>query len=63
MASFRDAYKRLEVIYNATSPEAQEKNNADAGLDEFTRLKKKVHVEIKNIRLVSAYLNLGIKRS
>jgi division protein CdvB (Snf7/Vps24/ESCRT-III family) len=50
MASMRDAYKRLEIIYKATAPEAQEQSQAEAGLDEFTRLKKKVNQSIKEIR-------------
>jgi hypothetical protein len=50
MSSMRDAYKRLEVIYKATTPEAQEQAQAEAGLDEFTRIKKRVHQNIKEIR-------------
>ena len=46
----RDAYKRLEIIYTATSPEAQDANAAEAGLEEFERLKKKSHNDLKNIR-------------
>ncbi|KAJ3277059.1 hypothetical protein HDV01_000111 [Terramyces sp. JEL0728] len=50
MSSMRDAHKRLEVIYKACAPEAQEDAAAEAGLDEFTRLKKKVHADMKAIR-------------
>jgi hypothetical protein len=50
MTSMRDAHKRLEAIYQATAPEAQEKAAAESNLDEFTRLKKKVHVDLKQIR-------------
>lgn len=52
MSSMRDAHKRLEEIYKATAPEAKEQAANDATLDEFTRLKKKVHVEMKLIREV-----------
>jgi hypothetical protein len=52
MASLRDAHKRLEAIYKATAPEAKEQAAAEASLDEFTRLKKKVHQEMKQIREV-----------
>jgi hypothetical protein len=52
MASMRDAYKRLEIIYKATAPEAKEEAAASAALDEFTRLKKKIHVDMKQIREV-----------
>ncbi|KAJ3261787.1 hypothetical protein HK103_004738 [Boothiomyces macroporosus] len=50
MSSMRDAHKRLEVIYKACAPQAQEDMAAEAGLDEFTRLKKKVHTDMKAIR-------------
>ncbi|KAJ3326013.1 hypothetical protein HDV06_002398 [Boothiomyces sp. JEL0866] len=50
MSSMRDAHKRLEVIYKACAPQAQEESAAEAGLDEFTRLKKKVHTDMKAIR-------------
>ncbi len=54
MSSMRDAHKRLEAIYKATAPEAKEADAAEANLDEFTRLKKKVHQEMKQIREVGA---------
>ena len=50
MTSLRDAHKRLEIIYAATSPEVQDQNAADAGLEEFERLKKKCHNDLKGIR-------------
>lgn len=52
MASMRDAHKRLEAIYKATAPEQKEADAAEASLDEFTRCKKKVHQEMKQIRQV-----------
>ena len=48
----RDAHKRLEAIYKATAPEQKEADAAEASLDEFTRCKKKVHQEMKQIRQV-----------
>ena len=48
----RDAHRRLETIYKATAPEQKEADAADAALDEFTRLKKKIHQEMKQIRQV-----------
>ncbi|KAJ2999542.1 hypothetical protein HDV02_002689 [Globomyces sp. JEL0801] len=50
MASLRDAHKRLEIIYKTCAPEAIEQNAAEANLDEFTRLKKKIHADVKQIR-------------
>ncbi|KAJ3300960.1 hypothetical protein HDV03_001570 [Kappamyces sp. JEL0829] len=50
MASMRDAHKRLDAIYKATASEAKEAAAENASLDEFTRLKKKVHQEMKSIR-------------
>jgi len=52
MASLRDAHKRLEIIYRETAPEQKEADAAEASLDEFTRLKKKVHQDMKQIRQV-----------
>ncbi|RKO99199.1 hypothetical protein CXG81DRAFT_14834 [Caulochytrium protostelioides] len=50
MASFRDACKRLEIIYQECCPEAIEQRNIDKSLDEFSRLKKKAHQEAKSCR-------------
>jgi predicted nucleic acid-binding Zn-ribbon protein len=46
----RDAHKRLEVIFMATANDAAEGAEAEQGLDEFQRLKKKIHGEIKKVR-------------
>lgn len=50
MTSLRDAHKRLELIYQATAADASEQMDADKSLDEFSRLKKKIHQEMKKIR-------------
>ncbi|KAJ3049467.1 hypothetical protein HK097_009546 [Rhizophlyctis rosea] len=50
MASMRDAMRRLQIIYEACAPEAQEQKEAEKTMDEFTRLKKKVHLDTKNVR-------------
>ncbi|KAJ3043709.1 hypothetical protein HDV00_004482 [Rhizophlyctis rosea] len=50
MASMRDAMRRLQIIYEACAPEAQEQKEAEKTMDEFTRLKKKVHVDTKTVR-------------
>lgn len=52
MASMRDAMKRLAVINDNCNPEAAESSAAEKGLDEFTRLKKKIHADVKSTRLV-----------
>lgn len=52
MASLRDAHKRLEIIFRETAPDQKEADAAEASLDEFTRLKKKVHQDMKQIRQV-----------
>lgn len=46
----RDAMRRLQIIYEACAPEAQEQKEAEKTMDEFTRLKKKVHLDTKNVR-------------
>nr|KAJ3420082.1 hypothetical protein HK105_006142 [Polyrhizophydium stewartii] len=50
MASMRDAMKRLEHIYKECAPEAIEEKNAIEGLDEFDRLRKKIHADVKAVR-------------
>ena len=53
MASMRDAMKRLQVIYEKCAPEAVESNLADRELDEFSRIKKKMAVDVKVVREVN----------
>jgi hypothetical protein len=50
MASMRDAMKRLEIIYNECAPDAIEKNKEEASLDEFQRLRKRIHSEMRLVR-------------
>jgi hypothetical protein len=52
MASMRDAMKRLEIIYNECAPEAIEKNKEDASLDDFQRLRKNIHEQMRLVREV-----------
>jgi len=59
MASLRDAMRRLQIIYDAYSPDAKEARELEAGMDEFTRLKKKVHGDAKAVRLVSQKNNIS----
>ncbi|KAJ3122229.1 WD repeat-containing protein 34 [Nowakowskiella sp. JEL0407] len=51
MASMRDAIRRLQIIYEACAPEAVEAKEVEKGLDEFTRIRKKLHVDVKAVRL------------
>ncbi|KAL2911437.1 hypothetical protein HK105_209088 [Polyrhizophydium stewartii] len=44
------AMKRLEHIYKECAPEAIEEKNAIEGLDEFDRLRKKIHADVKAVR-------------
>ncbi|KAJ3111330.1 hypothetical protein HDU96_005787 [Phlyctochytrium bullatum] len=50
MASMRDAMNRLQLIYEACVPEAIAAKQAELGLDEFQRLRKKIHAEVRNVR-------------
>eukprot|EP00842_Homolaphlyctis_polyrhiza_P001101 jgi/Hompol1/1992/HPOL_002113-RA len=50
MASMRDAMKRLEHIYQQCAPEAVEEKTAEANLDEFSRIRKKIHADVKAVR-------------
>ncbi|KAJ3294387.1 hypothetical protein HK104_003634 [Borealophlyctis nickersoniae] len=51
MASMRDAMRRLQIIYEACAPEAQEAQEAQKSLDEFGRLRRKIHAEAKAVRV------------
>ncbi len=54
MASLRDAMKRLQYIYEACSPEALAEKGANGkDLDDFTKLKKKMHRDVKQVREVT----------
>ena len=52
MSSLRDAMRRLQIIYENCAPEAIEAKDAEAKLDEFTRLRKRLHGEVKQAREV-----------
>ncbi|KAJ3222404.1 hypothetical protein HDU78_011762, partial [Chytriomyces hyalinus] len=51
MSSMRDAMQRLEVIRENCVPEAIAAKAAEAGLDEFQRLRKKIHADVKGVRI------------
>jgi hypothetical protein len=50
MSSMRDAMARLQVIYENTVPEAVAAKQAEAGMSEFQRLKKRIHADVKAVR-------------
>ncbi|KAJ3109255.1 hypothetical protein HDU97_007749 [Phlyctochytrium planicorne] len=50
MASMRDAMARLQVIYEECVPEAIAAKQAELGLDEFQRLRKKIHADVRTVR-------------
>ena len=52
MASFNDALKRLQIIYNDTAGDQKTKKGGKE-LDEFARLKRDLHNEVKAVRHVS----------
>jgi hypothetical protein len=53
MSTYKDAVRRLQVIYNNCAPKAQEAKNQQANYDDFTRMKKKLHVEVQGVRQVN----------
>ena len=52
MTSLRDAIKRLQFIYEECNPEMIEKAKDEKNWDDFTKLKKKIHLDVKNTRIV-----------
>lgn len=48
--------KRLELIYESCAPEAAEAAAAEKGLDEFSKLKRRVHTDVKACRLVITFI-------
>ena len=49
---FKTALRKLELIYNECSPEAQKKKEDEAKLDDFGKHRKSIHRNIKEIRKV-----------
>ncbi|KAJ3379180.1 hypothetical protein HDU84_006979 [Entophlyctis sp. JEL0112] len=47
----RDAMQRLQSIHDECVPEAKAALEAEKGLDEFTRLRKKIAAEVKTVRV------------
>ncbi|KAJ1567749.1 hypothetical protein HK405_004900 [Cladochytrium tenue] len=50
MASMRDAMGRLQTIHDACNPDAVAAKQAEAGLDQFQRLRRQVGREVRTIR-------------
>jgi len=44
--------RRLQIIYENCVPEAIEAKAAEAKMDEFTRLRKRIHADVKAAREV-----------
>ncbi|KAI9208055.1 uncharacterized protein BJ171DRAFT_490106 [Polychytrium aggregatum] len=51
MASMRDAMKRLQIIYEACAPEAIEEAAIENAMDEFSKMRKKIHKGVKEVRV------------
>ena len=49
MTTFRDAQRRLQIIYNECSADAKKKQQ-QGPLDDFGRLKKAIHADVKETR-------------
>jgi len=52
MATYRDAVRRLQIIYNECAPQAKDRREADRTMDDFTRMKKQIHLDVKAVRQV-----------
>lgn len=52
MSTFRDAVRRLQIIYNDCNPQAKNNRETEKSMDEFTRLKKFIHQDVKAIHQV-----------
>ncbi|KAI8921909.1 hypothetical protein DFJ77DRAFT_3346 [Powellomyces hirtus] len=50
MSSMRDAMRRLQVVYEACAPEPTPEETDGKKIDEFTRIRKKLHQEAKAVR-------------
>ncbi|KAI8590743.1 hypothetical protein BDZ88DRAFT_446240 [Geranomyces variabilis] len=50
MSSMRDAMRRLQVVYEACAPEPVAEEDGGKKIDEFTRIRKKLHLDVKTIR-------------
>ena len=60
MATFREAVKRLQIIYNECAPEAIERKEKEKDLDDFTKLKRRLHQDTKQTRQVRFFLKIII---
>ncbi|KAI8802928.1 hypothetical protein BJ742DRAFT_910132 [Cladochytrium replicatum] len=51
MATMRDAMRRLQIIYEACAPEALEANEVVKSMDDFARMRKQIHDDVKAVRM------------
>ena len=60
MSTYPDALRRLQIIYNECAQDAKASSKTSGNpADEFTRLKKAIHKDSKQVRQVSTnYLYL-----
>ncbi|KAI3634196.1 hypothetical protein MIR68_007800 [Amoeboaphelidium protococcarum] len=52
MTTLRDAVKRLQIIYNECNPQSKERRQQEQNMDEFTKLKKLLHQDVKQVRIM-----------
>lgn len=52
MTTFKDAMKRLQIVYNECNPQSKENRNTGKGQDEFVSLKKQLHQDVKLVKIV-----------
>lgn len=58
MASFSEAVKRLQIIYNECAPEdADGKKQTQRDLDDFGLAKKRLHKDVQEVREVCMICN------
>ena len=55
MTTYRDAVRRLTIVYNECHPDSKDKRDTDKELDGFTRLKKTIHLDVKATRQVCTF--------
>lgn len=59
MATYRDAVRRLQIIYNECAPQAKDKRTAERDMDDFTRLKRDINRDVKSVRVVGPAVNIA----
>jgi hypothetical protein len=53
MTTYRDAVRRLQIIYNDCAVDDKKKKTAQ-NMDDFGRLKRQIHIDVKAVRQVCA---------